>query len=192
MVSTYNWSCVTGLALLNTDEPWMLLMIAELLSMIFWSVRSGSPASWIIYFFTSFLAYTGLTGMNLEAVNSLWRDRTMYFVFIEADIVALATLLRFDRVETLRLFDRSSNLEFLVWLLIIWDCVANSYALAGYGSSSCASFSTTSEKLTTSFVWTCFGGSLFSTPRKASRAALSSGNLLLTIFCDRSISDALT
>ena len=52
--------------------------------------------------------------MNLEAVNSLWRDRTMYFVFIEADIVALATLLRFDRVETLRLFDRSSNLEFFV------------------------------------------------------------------------------
>lgn len=52
--------------------------------------------------------------MNLEAVNSLWRDRTMYFVFIEADIVALATLLRLNRLETLRLFERSSNLEFLV------------------------------------------------------------------------------
>ena len=89
--------------------------------------------------------------MNLEAVKSLWRDRTMYFVLIEADIVALATLLRFDRVETYRLFDRSSNLVFLSGLFI-YDCDAKSYALAACGSSSCASFSTTSEKLTTSFV----------------------------------------
>jgi hypothetical protein len=72
--------------------------------------------------------------MNRVVVKSLWRDRTIYLVLIDADIVGLATLLRFARSEALKLLDRSSKVLFDD--LFICDCVAKNYALAGKGSSS--------------------------------------------------------
>lgn len=88
----------------------------------------------------------------------------MYFVLIEADIVDLPALPRLPLtvVETCMLFERSSKPLARPLFFLIYDYVSSNWERPGKGSSSWASFSTTSENLTTSDAYTCFEGSLLS------------------------------
>ena len=83
-----------GLVFLKTEGPWMLRMTIELLSKISLSTLLGSPISWMISFLTITLACDWFTGTKRVVVSSLWRDLTMYFVLIEADIVGFDIVLR--------------------------------------------------------------------------------------------------